>query len=216
MTRGLFVTVDGPSGVGKSTTVRTLQSILENRGCHNILLTTEPPHTALGAFTRQNAGTIHGLALACLVAAARYEHIESTVTPAMAEGRLLISDRYLASTFALQRLDGVPLEYLIALNKHAPNPDLAVILTASADTIAKRIAAAGVTHRFRGDPKGPEQEVALYDDAAEVLEQRGVDVLRVNSSTITPSVVAGQIAEAILRRWIPSVASTAPLTPQES
>ncbi|MFJ1874210.1 dTMP kinase [Streptomyces chartreusis] len=214
MTRGFFVTVDGPSGVGKSTTINALQRLLEGQG-RNVLLTTEPPRTALGLFTRQNASTIHGLALACLVAAARYEHIDTTVTPAMDEGRLLISDRYLASTLVLQRLDGVPLEFLLALNQHAPNPDLAVILTASPDTIAERIAAAGITHRFRGDPKGPDQEVAFYEEAAVLLEQRGIDVLRVDSSAITPSAVAGHIAEAILRRRLPSISSTARPTPQE-
>ncbi|MYW67163.1 dTMP kinase [Streptomyces sp. SID8379] len=215
MTRGFFVTVDGPSGVGKSTTINALRRLLEDQG-RDVLLTTEPPRTTLGAFTRQNAGTLHGLSLACLVAAARYEHIDTVITAAMEDGRLLISDRYIASTLVLQRLDGVPLDFLLALNQHAPNPDLAVILTASPDTIAERIAAAGITHRFRGDPKGPDQEVELYAQAAELLEQRGVDVLRVNSSAITPSAVAGRIAEAILHRRLPSVPSQALPTPRES
>ncbi|MFJ8036018.1 hypothetical protein [Streptomyces sp. NPDC096032] len=67
-------------------------------------------------------------------------------------GRLLVSDRYLASTLVLQRLDGVPLDFLLMLNDHAPKPDLAVILTAAPDTIADRITRAGITHRFRARP----------------------------------------------------------------
>ncbi len=215
MNRGFFVTVDGPSGVGKSTTIRALQHTLQQQG-HDVLLTTEPPKTDLGAFTRQHAATLHGLSLACLVAAARYEHIASVITPAIDEGRLLISDRYVASTLVLQRLDGVPLDFLLALNQHAPHPDLAVILTANPDTIAERIKTAGVTHRFRGNPRGPDEEVALYEKAATLLEERNVNVLRVNSSALTPSAVAGRIAEAITRRRIPSIPSPAPPTPQES
>jgi dTMP kinase len=214
MTRGFFVTVDGPSGVGKSTTISALARMLQHQG-RDALLTTEPPKTALGTFTRQHAGALHGLSLACLVAAARYEHVESVITPAIDAGRLLISDRYIASTLVLQRLDGVPLDFLLALNEHAPHPDLAVILTASPDTIAERIAAAGVTHRFRSNPKGPDQEVVLYEEAAALLEQRGVNVLRVNSSALTPSAVAGRIAEAISRRQVPSVPSPAQQTPRE-
>ncbi|MGW7418320.1 hypothetical protein ACWGIG_38290, partial [Streptomyces sp. NPDC054863] len=61
-----------------------------------------------------------------------------------------------------------------------------------------------MTHRFRGNPKGPDQEVTLYEEAAALLEERGVDVLRVNSSALTPSAVADRIAEAILHRQIRS------------
>ncbi|MGQ4344107.1 dTMP kinase [Streptomyces sp. SAS_275] len=215
MTRGYFVTVDGPSGVGKSTTIAELHRHLTAGGV-NAVLTTEPPPTVLGTFTRQHAGEIRGFSLACLVAAARYEHVEKTIMPALEEERLLISDRYLASTLALQRLDGVPLDFLLDINRHAPNPDLAVILTASPDAISERIARAGVTHRFRGDPDGPVRELRFYDEAAVALEERGVDVMRLDSSMATPSEVAGRIADAITNRRLPSVLSQALPTPRES
>ncbi|MET7930361.1 dTMP kinase [Streptomyces sp. NPDC005349] len=215
MTGGFFVTVDSPSGVGKSTTIAALQRLLASQGV-DALLTTEPPKTALGNFTRHNASNLRGLTLACMVAAARYEHVDTTVTPAMNGGRLLISDRYIASTLVLQRLDGVPLEFLLDINQHAPSPDSAVILTAGPATIAERIATAGVTHRFRSDPDGPAREVCLYGEAAAVLEGRGVDVLRVDSSIATPSEVARRIADAITARRLPSVPSQVLPTSRES
>ncbi|MEY2245964.1 dTMP kinase [Streptomyces sp. BF23-18] len=215
MTRGFFVTVDGPSGVGKSTTIAALHRLLEGQGVQ-ALLTTEPSPTALGNFTRQHAGELRGFSLACLVVAARYEHVETTVIPALDRGQLLVSDRYVASTLVLQRLDGVPLSYLLDINRHVPNPDLAVILTALPDTITERIARAGVTHRFRGDPDGPARELRFYEEAAAALEERGVDVLRLDSSTATPSGVAGRIADAITDRRLPSVLSQALPPPQES
>ncbi|MEU5445338.1 dTMP kinase [Streptomyces griseofuscus] len=213
--RGFLVSIDGPSGVGKSTTIRELRMVLAERRVP-AQWTVEPPRgDFLGDFTRSHGGQLHGLALACLVAAARYRHIETTIAPALARGELLISDRYLASTLALQRLDGVPLDFLLLLNDHAPHPDLAVILTASPGTIADRIARAGITHRFRADPTAPSREVELYPDAADILEGRGATVLMIDTTEITPSDVARRIADAICALPLPSKTPPTTPTPQE-
>ncbi|MFF4442409.1 dTMP kinase [Streptomyces sp. NPDC001621] len=214
--RGFFVSIDGPSGVGKSTTIRELHGLLAARGVP-AQWTVEPPRgDFLGDFTRTHGGQLHGLALACLVAAARYRHIETTINPALGAGRLLVSDRYLASTLVLQRLDGVPLDFLLMLNDHAPKPDLAVILTAAPDTIADRITRAGITHRFRADPDAPAREVELYRDAANILEDLKSKVLVVDSTHIPPSEVARRIADALPSVPLPSDASATTPTPQES
>ncbi|MFE6639600.1 dTMP kinase [Streptomyces tendae] len=211
---GWFVSIDGPSGVGKSTTVQALHALLEQQG-RTTQRTAEPPNTALGSFTRSHANEIHGLALACLVAAARYEHIDTVIRPALSAGRLVISDRYLPSTLVLQQLDGVPLDYLLELNRHAILPDLAVLLTASPALISARIAERGITHRFHLDPSAPGREVALYADAASYLMARGATVLLLDTSSATPSDVARRIADAIPVLPIASVA-TAPTTPLDS
>ncbi|MGW2826515.1 dTMP kinase [Streptomyces sp. NPDC001443] len=213
--KGFFVSIDGPSGVGKSTTIRELRAWLAARDVP-AQWTVEPPRgDFLGDFTRTHGGQLHGLALACLVAAARYRHIETTIEPALRGGRLLISDRYMASTLVLQRLDGVPMDFLTLLNGYAPQPDLAVILTASPAAITDRIAQAGVTHRFRADPAAPTREVELYRDAANILEDLGSKVLMIDSTGITPSEVAHRIADALPAFPLPSDAS-ATRTPQES
>ncbi|MGW0885906.1 dTMP kinase [Streptomyces sp. NPDC002671] len=214
--KGFFVTIDGPSGVGKSTTIRELRALLSARSIP-AQWTVEPPRgDFLGDFTRTHGGQLHGFALACLVAAARYRHIETTINPALGRGELLISDRYVASTLALQRLDGVPMDFLLLLNDYAPQPDLAVILTAAPGTIADRIAEAGVTHRFRADPTAPSREVELYRDAANVMEDLGAKVLVIDTTQIPPSDVARQIADAIPTVPLPSEASATTPTPQET
>ncbi|MER6432135.1 dTMP kinase [Streptomyces sp900105245] len=213
---GFFLSIDGPSGVGKSTTIRELHRLLAARGVP-AQWTVEPPRgDFIGDFTRTHGGQFHGLALACLVAAARYRHIETTISPALNTGHLLISDRYLASTLVLQRLDGVPMDFLLMLNDYAPTPDLAVLLTASPDTIADRITRAGITHRFRADPTAPAREVELYRDAANILEDGYSKVLVVDSTAIPPSEVARRIADALPTVPLPSDASTPIPTPQES
>ncbi|WP_405452615.1 dTMP kinase [Streptomyces achromogenes] len=214
--RGFFVSIDGPSGVGKSTTIRELQTLLSARGVA-AQWTVEPPRgDFLGDFTRTHGGRLHGLTLACLVAAARYRHVETTIGPALSRGELLISDRYLASTLVLQRLDGVPMDFLMLLNGYAPHPDLAVILTASPAAIRDRIARAGVTHRFRADPTAPIREVELYRDAATMLEDLGSRVLVIDSTEIPPSEVARRITDALPVLSLPSDPAAAAPPPQES
>jgi dTMP kinase len=212
---GCFVSVDGPSGIGKSTTVQALHSELEHRGIP-ARLTVEPTRSELGQFTRQHANHIHGRALACLVAAARYEHIDQVIAPALAAGKLLISDRYLPSTLVLQQLDGVPLQFLLDINQDAVVPDLAVILTAHPGLIAERLHTRGITHRFHLDPTAPAREVELYAEAAAHLMSRNVKVLCLDTSDATPSDVVRRIADAIPPRPIASAASPSPATPQES
>ncbi|MFG2632190.1 dTMP kinase [Streptomyces sp. NPDC048473] len=211
--RGQLVTLDGPSGVGKSTTIEALREEMATRGIV-VRQTVEPSTSALGVFTRQNADHIHGHALACLVTADRYAHIENEIQPALSAGDTVICDRYLASTLVLQQLDGVPLEFLLNLNEHVLMPDLAVILTASPGLIADRIARRGVQHRFHLDPTMPVREVDLYAETAQTLTAKNVKVLVLDSSAATPSEVASRIADAIPEPSVASAVPPRPTTPQ--
>lgn len=193
---GVFVTVDGPSAVGKSTTVAELCGLLTRRG-GSVHTTAEPSTSELGEFTRANANRIHGRALACLVAANRYEHIGAELDPILMSGATVICDRYLASSLVLQQLDGVPEPFVLALNQHVLMPDLAVILTAAPASIAARLAERGKRHRFHDDPTGPTREVELYREAARTLMALGINVLVCDSTTVTPTDVAKRIADAI-------------------
>ncbi|WP_435610791.1 dTMP kinase [Streptomyces sp. C10-9-1] len=193
---GVFVTVDGPSAVGKSTTVAELGRLLVDRR-RRVHTTTEPSTSELGEFTRAKANHIHGRALACLVAANRYEHIEVELGPLLKAGETVVCDRYLASNLVLQQLDGVPEPFVLALNRHILLPDLAVILTADPASIAARLAERGKRHRFHDDPDGPAREVALYREAAQTLMTLGVEVLVLDSTDATPTDVAKRIADAL-------------------
>ncbi|WP_328863255.1 dTMP kinase [Streptomyces sp. NBC_00306] len=211
--RGLFITLDGPSGVGKSTTIEALRSEMTERGIV-VRHTVEPSTSKLGVFTRENANDIHGHALACLVTADRYAHIEHEIKPSLKAGDTVICDRYVASTLVLQRLDGVPLKFLLDLNADILMPDLAVILTASPGLIANRIAKRGIRHRFHLDPTAPGREVDLYAETAQTLKARNVNVLILDTSDVTPSDVACRIADALPDPSVASAISPNPTTPQ--
>ncbi|MEV6791223.1 dTMP kinase [Streptomyces sp. NPDC051320] len=211
--RGLFITLDGPSGVGKSTTIEALHREMTGRGIA-VRQTVEPSTSKLGTFTRENANDIHGHALACLVMADRYAHVEDEIRPSLDAGHTVICDRYVASTLVLQQLDGVPLKFLLALNADILLPDLAVILTASPGLIANRIAERGVRHRFHLDPAMPGREVDLYSKTAQALTARGMKVLVLDTSDARPAEAAASIADALPELSVPSVLSPTPTTPQ--
>jgi dTMP kinase len=144
--RGILVSLDGPSGVGKTTATRILREYLGRRG-YQVHATTEPSHSALGETARHNTETYRGYTLACLVAADHYHHLETEVRPHLDAGFIVVCDRYVASSFVLQRMDGVPLPFVEAINSAADRPDLAVILQAPPNVTAARVAARGAHDR---------------------------------------------------------------------
>ncbi|ALF00168.1 thymidylate kinase [Streptomyces sp. SPB78] len=196
MTAGRFITLDGPGGVGKSTTVAALAGLLRDQGEH-VHTTTEPSTSPLGQFTRGHADQISGHALACLVAADRYDHINTEIRPRLDAGDTVVCDRYLASTLVVQRLDGVPERFLLDLNADIVLPDVAVLLTAAPGTITDRLTGRGAHHRFERDPSIPAREVELYRHAAAVLERMGVPVVSVNTDTATPREAAARILASL-------------------
>jgi dTMP kinase len=145
----------------------------------------------LGQLARHRTDTYHGHALACLVAADRYHHLASEIRPALADGKVVLCDRYVASSYVLQRLDGVPLEFIEALNAAAARPDLAVILTADPIATNERIAHRGAHTRFETDPNLHQREADLYLDTTIRLATIGYRLLTVDSTAQS----AGRIAD---------------------
>lgn len=190
---GVFVSVDGPCGVGASTTVRALGERLRTAGVP-LYLTSEPTDSDIGALARAriHADTA-GPALACLFAADRYQHLETEIRPRLAAGNVVISDRYVPTALVMQRLDGVDLDFLQAVNALAAPPDLAVILTADPALIAQRLQQSGRRNRYHQRPDISTQETALYKDAAHVFASAGVQVLRLETSLYPPDTLASMI-----------------------
>jgi dTMP kinase len=116
--RGLFVSVDGPSGAGKSTIVRLLAQMLVADG-EDVHVTAEPSNGPIGILCRELTEAVAGHALACLYAADRYHHVEHEIKPQLAQGKTVISDRYIPSGLVIQRFDGIDPAFLWQLNAEA-------------------------------------------------------------------------------------------------
>ena len=198
--RGLLVAIDGPSGIGKSTVTSELVRQLAAHGLC-VLATKEPTGTPLGSLTRFGTDDYQGLALACLVAADRYQHLEREIRPALAAGKLVVCDRYIASSLVLQRMDGVAPDFLWQLNQHADRPDLTVILLGDPNRSRERAERRGLYSRFhRGGRAAGATETALYRAVAAELKQAAYDVLVHNIGRQTPEAVAGVLYAAVLAR----------------
>lgn len=103
---GLFISVDGPSGVGKSDTVRELCQVLADEG-KVMHVTCEPSDGPIGKLARELTDTVHGNALACLYAADRYHHLDTEIFAHLDVGEIVITDRYIPSALVMQQLDGL-------------------------------------------------------------------------------------------------------------
>ncbi|SEE48555.1 dTMP kinase [Jiangella alba] len=193
---GLFVTIDGPSGIGKSTTARTLHALLTQDG-HNSHLTCEPSGGPIGTLARELTEQVTGPALACLYAADRYHHLENEIRPAMATGKIVITDRYLLSGLVMQQFDGVDPAFIRGINADIDRPDVAVVLDADPHVITGRLAARGKHNRFQRITASSFLEAHLYRKATEELTAAGYPVLRLDCTQISPEQAADHIRDAL-------------------
>ncbi|MEU4194160.1 dTMP kinase [Kribbella sp. NPDC026611] len=196
---GLFVTIDGPSGVGKTTTMTHLARLLKTD--HSVVhFTVEPSRGPIGQLAYNLTDTVTGPALACLYAADRYHHLQAEVRPALASGHLVVCDRYVPSALVMQRLDSLDLDFLWNLNSLADRPDLSIILTATSEIVAARLKAKGAHNRLQLQDNSSTTEVRFYEEARQVLHQAGYQTIVIDTSHQPPRAVAARVREAIRQR----------------
>lgn len=145
MTAGQFITLEGGEGAGKSTQCALLASALEKHG-HSVLVTREPGGTA-------GAESIRGLLLdpqarwnpraeALLFAAARSDHVEKAIRPALDEGTWVVCDRFLDSSRAYQGgaggLSDDDIMRLHAIGSGGLLPDRTILITIDPQVAARR------------------------------------------------------------------------------
>lgn len=190
----LFVTIDGPGGVGKSTVTAAVARRLREAGVP-VHATREPSDTPLGQLARHGTDDYRGMTLACLIAADRYQHQEAEIRPAVARGDVVVCDRYIASSLVLQVMDGVARDAVWELNRHADMPDLAVILNASAGVVSGRLLDRGAHSRYEREAGSTERECALFREASRFLGAAGVRVLNLDASSDVDDLARGVVAE---------------------
>jgi dTMP kinase len=194
---GLFVSIDGPGGVGKSTLAAAAARELTAHGLQ-VHLTREPSPTQLGEIIRSGTGIYRGMALACLVAGDRHHHLSSEIRPHRDAGEIVLCDRYLPSSLVLQRIDGIEWQTIIALNGGADLPDLAIILHADPTVIAARLARRGGHSRFEAMPGSSHTESVLYREAAQRLAADDWPIWCVDVASRAPDQLAAQVTARIL------------------
>ena len=136
MARGIFITFEGGEGAGKSTQIRALANALRDTG-RDVLVTREPGGSPGAEAVRHvllsGAAEPFGPAMeAVLFAAARSDHVEQVIRPAVARGAVVLCDRFMDSSRVYQGVTGdLDPAFMGALEKVAINgmrPDLTIIL----------------------------------------------------------------------------------------
>jgi len=187
----LFIAVEGPNAVGKTTITGCLAAVLEAHGAV-VHVTTEPSASPLGRLVRSAESYLAGRALALAVAADRYAHLDGEITPALRSGKLVITDRYVQSSLVLQRLDGLGLDEIWSYNSHVAVPGMSVYLEDDPEVIAARLMQRPALSRLeaRGSPA---RELALYRDAFRFLARRRWPQATIDCRGLDPEGVAAAI-----------------------
>jgi dTMP kinase len=133
---GLFIAFEGVEGAGKGTQIRMAEDYLRSLGL-DVLVTREPGGTELGERVRTllldpNTGTLDARTEALLFAASRAQTVTSVIRPALAEGKVVVCDRYVDSSLAYQGwARGLGEQDVLTLNVWATQglfPDLVILL----------------------------------------------------------------------------------------
>ena len=161
---GLFITIEGTEGVGKSTQCHKLCDALSERTGRGVLATREPGGTQLGEAIRRllldpELPAMHGTAELLLVFAARAEHLEKVIKPALAAGEIVVCDRFTDATYAYQGggrgLDPVTIGALETLVQGSLRPDITLVLDLDLAIAAGRISDRGGLDRFEQNKETP-------------------------------------------------------------
>ncbi len=140
---GLLVALEGIDGAGTTTQARRLAAALEERGVATHL-TREPSDGPVGRLLREILAGKHAptdaTTLSLLFAADRADHIQREVAPALAAGRVVVSDRWVHSSLAYQGA-GEERAWIAELNRRARRPDLTLFLRVAPEVAADRRAA---------------------------------------------------------------------------
>lgn len=158
---GRFIVAEGIEGAGKTTQLALMRAYLEQAGCR-VVVTREPGGTALGEAIRHLLlGHCHdGMALTTetlLMFAARAEHLEQVIRPALARGDWVLCDRFTEATYAYQGGGrGLSLERIAALETWVQGqlcPDLTLLFDLPVEVGLTRAGERGTADRFEKEDR---------------------------------------------------------------
>ena len=139
--KGILIAIEGIDGTGKSTQLKLLAGYLRDRGC-TVVETREPTDGEYGQQIRKLYVNRDKFTLEEeleLFIEDRRQHVRELIDPALAEGKVVLTDRYYFSTAAYQGAAGMDPVEVFNRNSFAPRPDLVILLTMSPEVSLVRI-----------------------------------------------------------------------------
>jgi len=218
MSKGVFISFEGVDGAGKSTHIQGLADSFRQQG-RSVTLTREPGGTPLAEKLRQLVlnDAMDPLTEALLMFAARRSHIQEIILPALAQGQVVLCDRFTDATFAYQGHGrGFDLAVLSQLeqwvqgqaNGDLLQPDMTLWFALDPAIAAERLADARVPDRFESQPLAFFAQVhAGYQARAQAAPGRMVPTDAAQSRHH----VSQQLTQALVRRgWLSIMVPTPP------
>jgi dTMP kinase len=151
MKKGFMLVFDGSNGAGKTTVIQGVEKYLTSKG-YDVLLTREPGGTPIGEKIREvildpSTPEMCYMSELMLFGAGRAQHVQEKIVPALAQGKVVISDRFDAATFSFQHFArGIDLETIVKINDLALagfSPDMNIILDLDPHEGLKRVISRG-------------------------------------------------------------------------
>jgi len=209
LTKGLFITFEGPEGCGKSTHSSRIAEELKGAG-YDVLRTLEPGGTELGKRIREvllikEDIPLEGGAEFLLFEADRAQHVREVILPAVEEGKVVICDRFNTSTFAYQGYGlGMDMDMVFAVDDVSTGglkPDLTVLLDVDAATGLERAGKAGTADRMeKRDLAFHEKVRAGFLDLAEKDPAR-VKVVEVRDDIEETYALVKELVDGLIERY---------------
>lgn len=156
--KGLFITIEGGHGCGKSTIMKMLKAKIEEEGLQ-VITSIDQKGTAIGRELRrinlEKGKNIAVFTEALLIAAARHQNVVEVIKPALDEGKIVIGERYNDALFAFQGFGrGLPVDLLEKLSiavADGVEPNLTILLDVDPNIALGRIESEG-KHRIEREP----------------------------------------------------------------
>lgn len=179
---GRLIVLEGLDGAGTTTQAHRLVEALTAAGHHGVF-TCQPSRGPIGTLLRamlagehaQPHGDIDQRCFTLLFAADRLDHWSRTVAPALAQGAIVVSDRWTYSSLAYQATT-VDAPWIAQANAHAATPDLVLFVRVRADVAAARRLAAGRSHELFDDLAMQREVERHYETVMARAQGAGVNV----------------------------------------
>ncbi|SFK90208.1 thymidylate kinase [Nitrosomonas aestuarii] len=205
MKSGKFITLEGIDGAGKSTQLDLLAALLQQKGLP-VVVTREPGGTPLGEQLRtvllDQSVTMHAETEALLMFAARREHLDKVIVPALNDGSWVISDRFTDASFAYQGGGrGLNWEKLALLEQWVQDtlqPDLTLYFDVPVELGQQRVSSVKTPDRFEQEQKNFFQRVRVaYLRRANQFPAR-IQVIDARQSVTAVSAAVQQALEKLI------------------
>jgi dTMP kinase len=209
--RGLFITFEGGEGAGKSTNIAYLQAHLQSRGV-DLVVTREPGGTRLGEDVREvllrlRDEPVAPMAELLLLFAARAQHLQEVIQPALLAGKWVICDRFTDASYAYQcggrGMSAASVRTLETLVQGELRPDYTLLLDAPVETGLERARGRGELDRFE------QEELAFFqrvrDTYLQLAKESSGRYHLVDASQPLEAVQARlqEICEELFACWVP-------------